>query len=84
MKVFKIFWSENGDYISMQYAGTPSTSTNVTLNGSEGGIEAIFQHKMVSINRYFIGNYHDEMKQKAFDLVLQRTTEVKSKRFNDK
>jgi len=78
MRIFKDFWSENGDFISYQYAGTPSTSTNVTLNGSEGGIMAIFQHKMVSLSRYYIGNFKDESKQRAIEIFLQRTPEVKS------
>jgi hypothetical protein len=79
LRFFKESWSENGDFISIQYAGTASTSTNVTLNGNEGGLMAIFQHKMVSLSRYYIGNFYDESKQKAIEYFLQRTVDKKRK-----
>ena len=58
MKIFKEFWSENGDYMSYQYAGTPSTSTNVTMNGNEGGLLAYIQ-KAIDIE---LGIFHPSSK----------------------
>jgi len=71
MRVFKEFWADMGDYISIQYAGTESTTTNVTLNGKKG-IKGGFQHMNVTINRFFIGTFQDEFKQKAIELFLQQ------------
>ena len=71
MRIFKESWAENGDYISIQYAGTDSTSTNVTLNGKEG-FSGMIKHSMVSLTRFYIGNFSDEFKQKCIDYLLQR------------
>ncbi len=71
MKVFKEFWAENGDFISIQYAGTESTSTKVTLNGKKG-IMGMLSHANVSINRFFQGTFSDEFKQLCIDLFLQQ------------
>lgn len=69
MRIFKEFWADNGDYISIQYAGTESTSTNVTLNGKKG-IKGGFMHMNITINRFFIGTFQDEFKQNCIDIFL--------------
>ena len=64
-------WAENGDFISIQYAGTASTASNVTKNG-KNGIFGLFHHGMVTISRFYQGSFEDSFKQKCIDLVLQK------------
>ena len=78
MRVFKEFWAENGDLISIQYAGTESTSTNVTLNGKKG-IKGGFQHMNVTINRFFIGTFTDEYKQNCIKIFLHKNSKSQGK-----
>jgi len=71
MQGFKEIWSENGDFISIQYAGTASTISNVTKTGSEG-IYGLLQHGYVSITRFYQGTFEDDFKQQCIDLLLQK------------
>jgi hypothetical protein len=71
METFKDIWSENGDSISFQYAGTASCITSVTKNGKHGFF-GLFQHGLVSITRFFQGNFEDGFKQKCIDTLLQK------------
>lgn len=48
-------WAKNGDAISIQYSGTRSTSTEVTIN-DKTSISGKITHKMTSIERFFINN----------------------------
>ena len=73
---FKNIWSENGDDISFQYAGTASCITSVTKNGKHGFF-GLVQHGMVSIKRFYQGNFDDAYKQRSIDTLLQKN--VKSK-----
>lgn len=73
---FKDIWSENGDSISFQYAGTASCITSVTKNGKHGFL-GLFQHGLVSITRFYQGNFEDSFKQKCIDTLLQKN--IKSK-----
>jgi hypothetical protein len=74
MEAFKDLWADNGDYISIQYAGTASTITTVTKNGKHGFL-GLFQHGFVSISRFYQGSFEDSFKQKCFDLFLQKVNE---------
>jgi hypothetical protein len=69
MDAFKELWADNGDYISVQYAGTASTITTVTKNGKHGFL-GLFQHGLVSITRFYQGSFEDNFKQKCFDIFL--------------
>jgi len=64
---FKELWRENGDFISIQYAGTESTHSNVTKTGSFG----IYDRIQVSVNRFYQGTFADEFKQQCIDYFLQ-------------
>ena len=66
---FKNVWADNGDYISKIYTGTGATTSSTTRKGSSGLI-GLLDHKMKSIGRYYIGNYEDNNKQKAINLIL--------------
>jgi hypothetical protein len=69
MDAFKELWADNGDYISIQYAGTASTITTVTKNGKHGFL-GLFQHGLVSITRFYQGSFEDNFKQKCCDVFL--------------
>lgn len=78
MESFKDIWSENGDSISFQYAGTPSCITSVTKNGKHGFF-GLFQHGLVSITRFYQGNFEDSFKQKCIDTLLQKNLKCKNR-----
>jgi len=80
MSSFKDIWSENGDFISFQYAGTASCITSVTKNGKHGFL-GFFQHGIVSITRFYQGNFEDEFKQKCIDTLLQKNSKSKKLKF---
>lgn len=71
MTSFKEMWADNGDFISIQYAGTASTITTVTKNGKHG-IMGLFQHGIVSISRFYQGSFEDTFKQKCIDMILKK------------
>ena len=81
MDGFKELWADNADFISIQYAGTASTSTTLTKNG-KNGIMGLFQNSLVSITRFYQGSFEDNFKQKCIDLLLQKLTEEKNNGIN--
>ena len=68
---FKDIWAENGDKISIQYAGTASTITTVTKTGGHG-IKGLIQHGLATVNRIYQGNFGDDFKQECIDIFLQK------------
>lgn len=62
-------WAKNGDAISIQYSGTRSTSTEVTIN-DKTSISGKITHKMTSIERFFINNLtsKEDVRQDWIDL----------------
>ena len=67
----KDLWAENGDKISIQYAGTASTITTVTKTGGHG-IKGLIQHGIATVNRIYQGNFGDDFKQECIDIFLQK------------
>ena len=68
---FKDLWAENGDEISIQYAGTPSTITTVTKTGGHGFF-GLIQHGIATVSRLYQGNFEDYYKQECIDVLLQK------------
>ena len=68
---FKNIWAENGDEISIQYAGTASTHTTVTKNGGHG-LMGLIQHGIATVSRIYHGNFEDYFKQECIDILLQK------------
>jgi len=66
---FKNAWADNGDYLSVHYAGTGSTTSKVTRT-SKVGFFNMLDHGMKSIERFYINNFEDHIKQGAINLVL--------------
>lgn len=68
---FKTLWLHNGNALSIQYAGTPSTTASLTMNGKEG-IFGTINHGIASVSRFFISNFGDDFKQQCIDALLGR------------
>lgn len=72
-------WAKNGDELSLQYAGTASTSTEVTVN-EKTSIKGKITHKMTSIERFFKNNVNskDDYRQECIDLFTGQHKRSKS------
>ena len=68
---FKDIWAENGDLISIQYAGTASTITTVTKTGGHN-LKGIITHGVATVSRFYQGTFEDLFKQECFDIFLQK------------
>ena len=77
---FKDIWAENGDEISIQYAGTPSTITTVTKKGGHGFF-GLIQHGIATVTRIYQGNFEDDFKQECIDVLLQKN--IKNEEYID-
>ena len=77
---FRDIWGENGDEISIQYAGTASTITTITKTGRHD-LLGMIQHGFATFNRIYKGNFEDWFKQKCFDVFLQKN--VNNELFNN-
>ncbi len=72
---FKTLWADNGDYISKHYAGTGSVISSVTRTGKQG-VFGLFDHMGKTLNRFYIGNFEDQIKQECIDIMLGQHTET--------
>ena len=68
---FKDIWAENGDEISIQYAGTASTITTVTKTGGHN-LMGLIQHGIATVSRIYQGSFEDYFKQECIDTFLQK------------
>ena len=68
---FRLLWADNGNYLSLQYSGTESTTSTITKDGKEGLLGAI-SSSFKSVNRFFINNFGDDYKQQCIDILLGR------------
>ena len=68
---FKDIWAENGDQISIQYAGTASTITTVTKTGGHN-LMGMIQHGIATVSRIYQGSFEDYFKQECIDTFLQK------------
>lgn len=60
-------WADNGDALSLQYAGTPAVAGAVTRTG-KGSLLGLLKDGVNSVTRYYINNFLDADKQDALDL----------------
>lgn len=51
MQKLRAMWTEMGDYLSRQYAGTDSTISRVTRDGKEGFLGKM-DHKATVVRRF--------------------------------
>ena len=72
---FKTIWADNGDFISKLYSGTGSTTSSLTRKGKTGFF-GMLDHGMKSIERFYIANFEDRLKQEIIDLILGTKTKI--------
>lgn len=79
-----IVWADNGDAVSIQYAGTPAIRSDFTRTGVcmlkvnwvvfdmwLATFRGQFNDGMNSVTRYIINNFEDGFNQDAIDLLIQ-------------
>ena len=66
---FRSLWGDNGDQMSMLYAGTKALKRDVTRTGKRTK-QGAFDDGMNSAMRYYINNFLDMDTQKSINLVL--------------
>jgi len=73
---FKNLWADNGDMISMHYAGTGSVISTVTRTGKKDFF-GMLDHASKTITRFYVGNLSNEdlVKQECIDMLLGQHTE---------
>ena len=67
--VFRLLWADNGDAMSMLYAGTRALKRDVTRTGMRTS-QGAFDDGYNSAMRYYINNYRDARTQRGLDLTL--------------
>lgn len=67
---FRILWANNGDAISLVYAGTGATTSSVTRNGDKSNFTSALDHGLKTITRFYINNFRDDYTQEIIDYIL--------------
>jgi len=65
---FRAMWTEMGDYLSRQYAGTDSTISRVTRDGKEGFFGKL-DHKTKVVRRFLINTVNQNPMQNSIDII---------------
>ena len=65
---FRAMWTEMGDYLSRQYAGTDSTISRVTRDGKEGFLGKL-DHKTKVVRRFLINTLSENPMQTSIDII---------------
>lgn len=65
----RAMWTDMGDYLSRQYAGTDSTISRVSRDGRET-IDGKIAHKTVAVKRFFLNTFSENSMQLSIDIVL--------------
>ncbi|KAE9618158.1 putative phosphatidylinositol-3,4-bisphosphate 4-phosphatase [Lupinus albus] len=65
---FRTLWAEQGDEISLEYAGTYALKGDLVRYGKQT-IIGMIKDGMSSISRYYLNNFHDGVRQDALDLI---------------
>lgn len=68
-------WANNGDIISIIYAGTGATTSSVTRKGEKSSITSFLDHKLKSVTRFYLNNFDDNFKQEIIDVLLHKKTQ---------
>lgn len=69
LQMLRSMWTDMGDYLSRQYAGTDSTISRVTRDGKEG-IDGKLAHKTVAVKRFFLNTFSENPMQTSIDIIL--------------
>ncbi|XP_068317765.1 phosphoinositide phosphatase SAC8-like [Pyrus communis] len=67
-QTFRALWAEQGDEISLEYAGTYALKGDLVRYGKQtfGGI---IKDGMSALSRYYLNNFQDGIRQDAMDLI---------------
>ncbi|XP_057435247.1 phosphoinositide phosphatase SAC8 isoform X2 [Lotus japonicus] len=65
---FRTLWAEQGDEISLEYAGTHALKGDLVRYGKQT-ITGIIKDGMSALSRYYLNNFHDGIRQDALDLI---------------
>lgn len=63
-------WANNGDAISLVYAGTGATTSSVTRKGDKSNFTSALDHGLKTITRFYINNFQDDYNQEIINVVL--------------
>jgi hypothetical protein len=66
---YKNMWADNGDQLSLIYAGTGAINSDVTREG-KNSIFGFFENGMKSISRLYNSTFEDAYKQHSLNLLL--------------
>ncbi|KAF7825526.1 phosphoinositide phosphatase SAC8 isoform X1 [Senna tora] len=70
---FRTVWAEQGDEISLEYAGTHALKGDLVRYGKQT-VTGIIKDGMSALSRYYLNNFHDGIRQDALDLISGRYT----------
>ncbi|KAM6550612.1 hypothetical protein CsatB_000420 [Cannabis sativa] len=70
---FKTCWAEQGDELSLEYAGTHALKGDLVRYGKQT-LGGLIKDGMSALSRYYLNNFHDGIRQDAMDLVSGRYT----------
>ncbi|KAI3408591.1 uncharacterized protein J3R85_020216 [Psidium guajava] len=65
---FRTLWAEQGDDISLEYAGTHALKGDLVRYGRQT-LAGTIKDGMSALSRYYLNNFHDGIRQDAIDLV---------------
>ena len=67
--VFRKVWADNGDIMSIQYAGTGALKSDFTRTGKRTSY-GLMRDGFNSLYRYYLNNFYDGYRQDSIDLFL--------------
>ncbi|KAL5710176.1 Phosphoinositide phosphatase sac8 [Ranunculus cassubicifolius] len=70
---FKIIWAQQGDEISLEYAGTSALKGDLVRFGKQT-FSGLIKDGMSALSRYYQNNFQDGIRQDAIDLISGRYT----------
>ncbi|KAL5550482.1 hypothetical protein UlMin_000658, partial [Ulmus minor] len=68
---FRTLWAQQGDEISLEYAGTHALKGDLVRYGKQT-LGGKIKDGMSAISRYYLNNFHDGIRQDAMDLISGR------------
>ncbi|KAF8095870.1 hypothetical protein N665_0321s0044 [Sinapis alba] len=70
---FRTIWAEQGDEISLQYAGTYALKGDLVRYGKQT-VSGAIKDGISAMSRYYLNNFQDGVRQDALDLISGRYT----------
>ncbi|XVE76569.1 hypothetical protein DITRI_Ditri12bG0184000 [Diplodiscus trichospermus] len=70
---FRTMWAEQGDEISLEYAGTHALKGDLVRYGKQT-VGGLIKDGISALSRYYLNNFQDGIRQDALDLVSGRYT----------